>query len=43
MEKWLGHTGTDVRWVMLQNLRKNRLSRADAAWVQHWRDRLEAG
>ena len=43
MEKWLGCPDTDVRWVMLQNLGKNRLSRADAAWVQQWRGRLGAG
>ena len=33
MERWLGSTDKDVRWVMRENLRKGRLRRMDAAWV----------
>jgi hypothetical protein len=36
MEKWLGCEDRDVQWVMRENLKKNRLVRADPAWVEHW-------
>jgi hypothetical protein len=36
MESWLASTDRDVRWVMKENLRKNRLRRLDAAWVAKW-------
>ncbi len=35
MEKWLvGPDDPDVRWIMRENLKKNRLARMDAAWVR---------
>ncbi len=34
MEKWLADTNPDVRWIMKENLKKNRLARADASWVK---------
>ena len=34
MEAWLASSDRDVRWVMKENLRKNRLQRLDAAWVE---------
>jgi hypothetical protein len=34
MEKWLASPDKDVRWIMKQNLKKNRLARMDAEWVQ---------
>jgi len=34
MEKWLGSGDADVRWIMRENLKKNRLVRVDAAWVE---------
>lgn len=36
MEKWLVSTDKDIKWIMQQNLKKNRLIRMDAAWVQKW-------
>ncbi len=36
MEHWLTSSDPDVRWVMRENLRKNRLQRLDAAWVARW-------
>jgi hypothetical protein len=36
MEKWLADPDKDVRWVMQQNLKKNRLVRMDADWVKLW-------
>ena len=36
MEKWLVHPDRDVRWIMKENLKKNRLSRMDAAWKERW-------
>lgn len=41
MEKWLAAEDRDVRWVMKENLKKKRLVRADAGWVEAWRKRLE--
>lgn len=34
MEKWLSTTDKDVRWIMRDNLKKNRLVRMDADWVK---------
>ena len=34
MEKWLADPDKDVRWIMHENLKKNRLVRLDADWVQ---------
>ena len=41
MEKWMGQADPDIRWVMKENLKKNRLLKTDADWVQLWRDRME--
>ena len=35
MEKWLTGEDPDVRWIMKENLKKQRLKRMDAAWVEH--------
>jgi 3-methyladenine DNA glycosylase AlkC len=40
MEGWLVSTDPDVRWIMRENLKKNRLLRMDRAWVQEWSRRL---
>jgi hypothetical protein len=37
MEKWLASDNRDVRWVMRENLKKNRLAKMDAAWVKRWK------
>jgi hypothetical protein len=41
MEKWFQSSNKDIRWIMKENLKKNRLIRMDADWVKHWRDKLE--
>jgi hypothetical protein len=41
MEKWLASEDKDIRWIMKENLKKNRLARIDAAWVQACKLRLE--
>jgi len=33
MEKWLGNPDRDIQWIMKSNLKKNRLVRLDADWV----------
>lgn len=33
-EKWLSTTDPDVRWLLKENLRKNRLTRVDPRWVK---------
>jgi hypothetical protein len=40
MERWMIETNPDVRWVMKENLKKNRLIRMDPDWVQQWQERL---
>jgi hypothetical protein len=34
IEKWLVDSDKDIRWVVRENLKKNRLIRMDSAWVQ---------
>jgi hypothetical protein len=41
MEKWFASTDKDVQWIMRENLKKNRLARADNKWVTKWRAKLE--
>ncbi len=42
MEKWFSSEDKDVLWIMKENLRKNRLSRMDAEWVEQSKTRLRA-
>jgi hypothetical protein len=34
MERWLDSEDKDIRWIMKENLKKNRLVKMDAAWVK---------
>jgi len=36
MERWFRVDDKDVRWIMKENLTKNRLARMDSAWVRQW-------
>jgi hypothetical protein len=40
MEKWLADADRDVRWIMKENLKKNRLAHVDAGWVKKWQSRV---
>ncbi len=40
MEIWLSSSDKDVRWLMRENLKKNRLTRMDADWVKRWQAKL---
>jgi hypothetical protein len=40
MEKWLSNADRDVRWIMKENLSKNRLVRKDPEWVKNWIDKI---
>ncbi len=40
MEKWFGSEDKDVLWIMKENLKKKRLARMDAAWVERWKGEL---
>jgi hypothetical protein len=42
MEKWLVVDDRDVRWIMRENLKKNRLVRMDAKWVNNMRAKVVA-
>lgn len=41
MERWLGSGDKDIRWIMKENLKKNRLVKMDAGWVEANIPRLE--
>jgi len=36
MEKWLTSSDKDISWMMRENLKKNRLLKADPAWTKAW-------
>ncbi len=40
-ERQCASTDPDVRWVIRENLKKARLERMDAAWVEVCKERLE--
>jgi hypothetical protein len=40
MEKWLPSADKDIRWIMKENLKKNRLMRMDTGWVEQWQSKL---
>jgi hypothetical protein len=40
MERWLNSPDKDIRWVMRENLKKNRLAKMDADWVESSLKRL---
>ena len=40
MEKWFASKDRDVIWIMKENLKKDRLARADAKWVKKWKAKL---
>jgi hypothetical protein len=39
LEKWLQSPDKDVAWLARENLKKDRLKRMDAAWVERWSGR----
>jgi hypothetical protein len=41
MEEWLQSSDKDIRWIMKENLKKNRLTQLDAEWVKKWKDESE--
>jgi hypothetical protein len=42
MEHWLTSEDKDVRWVMKENLKKNRLIKMDAGWVKSSMSKLDS-
>jgi hypothetical protein len=40
-EKWLHSSDKDIRWIMKENLKKNRLINMDAQWVEASNQKLE--
>lgn len=40
MEKWFASNDGDVIWIMRENLKKDRLARMDAEWVNRWKKKL---
>ncbi len=42
MERWLAELDPDVRWIMKENLKKNRLQKIDSIWVKKWLERISS-
>jgi hypothetical protein len=42
MEKWLHREDKDIRWMMKENLKKNRLVKMNADWVKKCLKKLES-
>lgn len=40
MEKWVGCPDKDIRWIMIQNLKKKRLTKVEASWTSSQLKRL---
>jgi hypothetical protein len=40
METWFSSDDKDIVWIMKENLRKKRLARMDAEWVERWKTDL---
>lgn len=40
MEKWINSRDTDIQWLMKENLKKNRLLKVDADWVNRCLQKL---
>jgi hypothetical protein len=41
MEKWLASEDKDIRWIMRENLKKNRLLKAAPLWVATWQEKIK--
>jgi hypothetical protein len=40
MERWFTIENEDVRWVMIENLKKKRLTKMDTLWTEEWLKKL---
>jgi hypothetical protein len=40
-EKWISCKDRDIKWIIRENLKKDRLSRLDKAWVQECKGKME--
>ncbi len=40
LERWFSSPDPDVRWIMRENLKKNRLVKKDPEWVEGWARKL---
>ena len=36
MERWFSSQDQDIRWIMRENLKKNRLQKIDREWTERW-------
>lgn len=40
LERWFSSSDPDIRWILRENLKKSRLRRSDADWVDYWQARV---
>ena len=41
MEKWFADQDKDIKWIMKENLKKNRLQKLDKEWTERWQSELQ--
>lgn len=41
LEKWFANEDKDIRWIMKENLKKDRLKRMDPDWTGSWKSKLD--
>jgi hypothetical protein len=42
MEKWFSSSDKDIRWMMRENMKKNRLMKVDPTWTTAWQEKLSS-
>jgi len=40
MGKWFANKDKDIRWIMKENLKKNRLLKMDMEWTERWKTKM---
>jgi len=41
MENWFSNEDKDIKWIMKENLKKNRLQKLDMEWTKRWQSELQ--
>jgi len=41
MEKWILYDDQEIKWIMKENLKKNRLQKLDPKWTEHWLSKIK--
>jgi len=41
MEKWMQYEDKEIKWIMKENLKKNRMQKLDPQWTEQWLSKLQ--